>query len=176
MPTRRKILFAITLLGLTGAAFASAAHADPASTADDAAALAFVKTIYEPYTKPGTDGVLIDSHKKLRRYFEPKLAEAMNKDQEDAARHHDEGDLDFDPFIDAQDWEFKKFDVALKDTAPGKITATVTFTNLKEPTTIVLDLVKIKNDWRIYDITWQRDQHPDSPKTLRDLFKLKGST
>jgi len=174
MPTRRKILFAITLFGLTGAAFASAAHADPASTADDAAALAFVKAIYEPYTKPGTDGVLIDSGKKLRRYFEPRLAEAMDKDQK--AAHGEVGSLDFDPFIDAQDWEFKKFDVALKDTAPGKITATVTFTNLKEPTTIVLELVKIKNDWRIYDITWQRDQHPDSPKTLRDLFKLKGST
>jgi len=170
MPTRRKILFAIA-----GAAFASAAHAEPALTADDAAALAFVKAIYEPYTKPGTDGSLIDSHKKLRRYFEPTLAEAMNKDQEYAAKHHEVGDLDFDPFIDAQDWEFKKFDVALKDTAPGKITATVTFTNLKEPTTIVLDLVKIKNDWRIYDITWQRDKNPDSPKTLRELFKLKGS-
>jgi hypothetical protein len=171
MPTRRKIL-----LVSAGAAFASAAHADPASTADDAAALAFVKAIYEPYTKQGTDGTSIDSGKKLRRYFEPKLAEVMTKDQEDAARHHDVGDLDFDPFIDAQDWEFKKFDVALKDTAPGKITATVTFNNLKKDTTIVLDLVKIKNDWRIYDITWQRDQNPDSPKTLRELFKLKQAT
>ena len=167
MPTRRKILFAIA-----GVALASAAHAEPASTADDAAALAFVKAIYEPYTKPGTDGTSIDSGKKLRRYFEPQLAEVMNKDQEEAARHHEEGDLDFDPFIDAQDWEFKDFDVALKDTAPGKITATVTFTNLKEPTTIVLDLVKIKNEWRIYDITWQRDKFPDAPKTLRALFKL----
>ena len=169
MPTRRKILFVIA-----SAAFASAAHADPVSTADDAAALAFIKSIYEPYTKPNSDGVSIDSGKKLRRYFEPQLAAAMEKDQKDA--HGEVGDLDFDPFIDAQDWDFKKFDVALKDTAPGKITATVTFTNLKEPTTIVLDLVKIKNDWRIYDITWQRDKTPDSPKTLRDLFKLKRST
>ena len=166
MPTRRNILLAIA-----GVAFASAAHAEPASTADDAAALAFVKSIYEPYTKAGTDGVSIDSDKKLRRYFEPKLAEAMDKDQK--AAHGEIGSLDFDAFIDAQDWEFKTFDVALKDTAPGKITATVTFTNLKEPTTIVLDLVTIKNDWRIYDITWRRDQNPDSPKTLRELFKLK---
>ncbi len=169
MPTRRNILLAIA-----GVAFASAAHAEPASTADDAAALAFVKSIYEPYTKAGTDGVLIDSGKKLRRYFEPKLAEAMDKDQK--AAHGEIGSLDFDPFIDAQDWEFKTFDVALKDTAPGKITATVTFTNLKEPTTIVLDLVKIKNDWRIYDITWRRDQNPNSPKALRELFKLKRAT
>jgi uncharacterized protein DUF3828 len=169
MPTRRKILFAIA-----GAAFASAVHAEPAPTANDAAALAFVKSIYEPYTKAGTDGTLIDSGKKLRRYFEPQLAAAMDKDQK--AAHGEVGSLDFDPFIDAQDWEFKAFDVALKDTAPGKITATVTFTSLKELTTIVLDLVKIKNDWRIYDITWQRDKNPDSPKTLRELFKMKRST
>jgi len=169
MPTRRKILLAIA-----GAAFASAAHAEPPSNADDASALAFVKMIYGTYTKAGTDGVSIDTVMKLRRYFEPKLAAAMDKDQK--AAHGEIGALDFDPFIDAQDWEFKKFDVALKDTAPGKITATVTFTSLKEPTTIVLDLVKIKNDWRIYDITWQRDKTPDSPKTLRELFKLKRST
>jgi hypothetical protein len=169
MPTRR-----IILLAIAGAAFASAAHADPVSSADDASALAFVKAIYNTFTKPGSDGVAIDNVMKLRRYFEPKLAAAMDKDQKDA--HGEIGALDFDPFIDAQDWEFKKFDVALKDTAPGKITATVTFTNLKQPTTIVLDLVKIKNDWRIYDITWQRDKNPDSSKTLRELFKLKGST
>jgi hypothetical protein len=169
MPTRRNILFAIA-----GSAFASAAHAEPASSPDDASALAFVKAIYNTFTKPGSDGVSIDNVMKLRRYFEPQLAEAMDKDQK--AAHGEVGALDFDPFIDAQDWDFKKFDVALKDTAPGKITATVTFTNLKEPTTIVLDLVKINNGWRIYDISWQRDKNPDSPKTLRQLFKLKGST
>lgn len=170
MPTRRKILFAIA-----GAAFASAAHADPARTPDVASALPFVQSIYRTYTKPNSDGVSIDDVMKLRRYFEPQLAAVMNKDQEDAARHHDEGKLDSDPFIDAQDWDFKTFDVTLKDTAPGKVTATVTFINLKEPTTIVLDLVKIKNDWRIYDITWQRDKYPDAPKTLRALFGLKRS-
>jgi Protein of unknown function (DUF3828) len=166
MPTRRNILFAIA-----GSAFASAAHAETASSPDDASALAFVKAIYDTFTKPGSDGVSIDSGKKLRRYFEPQLADAMDKDQK--AAHGEIGKLDFDPFIDAQDWDFKQFDVALKDTAPGRITATVTFNSLKETTTIVLDLVKIKNDWRIYDITWQRDPKTKSPATLRELFKLK---
>ena len=167
MPTRRKILFAIA-----GAAFASAAHADPAFTADDASALAFINAIYETYEKADSDGVSIDDVMKLRRYFEPQLAAAMNKDQESA--HGEVGKLDFDPFIDAQDWEFKKFDVALKDTAPGKVTATVTFNNLNEPTKIVLDLVVIKSDWRIYDITWQREgKLKNEPKTLRALFGLK---
>jgi Protein of unknown function (DUF3828) len=158
MLTRR-----ILLLSAASAAVAGTASADDA-------ALAFVNAIYNSYTKPNSDGVLIDDGKKLRRYFEPVLAAAMNKDQQDAARHGDVGKLDGDPFIDAQDWEIKSFDVAMKDTAPGKASATVTFTNLGTPRTIVLDLVTIKNDWRIYDITWL---HDGKPSTLRELFGLK---
>jgi Protein of unknown function (DUF3828) len=162
MTTRRDILLFIACV--TCAPLASAARAD------DASALAFVKAIYNSYTRHGSDGVRIDNGPKLRRYFEPQLAEVMNKDQEVAAKHHDEGTLGSDPFIDAQDFDIKTFDVAIKDTAPGKVTATVTFTNLGSPTTIVLDLVMIKNAWRIYDITWSWD---GKPATLRGLFKLK---
>jgi hypothetical protein len=73
------------------------------------------------------------------------------------------------PTIDVQDFDIKHFDVAIKNTAPGKVTATVTFDNFGKQETIVLDLIAIKNDWRIYDITWARDAEP---KTLRGLFRL----
>lgn len=164
MFTRRILLVCAASFAVTGPAMAQ--KAGPNSDA----ALAFVKAIYSTYTKPGSDGVLIDSSAKLRRYFEPQLAEVMNKDQEDAARHHDVGTLDGDPFIDAQDFEIKKFDVVIKDGEPGKATATVLFTNLGDAKTIVLDLVTVKNAWRIYDITWM---HDGKPETLRGLFKLK---
>ncbi len=161
MRTRRDFLVLLMIAGATGMSTA---------WADDGAALAFIKSIYSIYTKPGSDGAFIDTGAKLRRYFEPQLAEAMNKDQQAAARHREVGALDFDPFIDAQDFDFKTFDVAMKDITPGRMTATVTFTNLGKATTIVLDLVKIKNDWRIYDITWP---HDGPPATLRAMFKLK---
>ncbi len=164
MPTRR-----LLLLGAASLAAAGGAQAEDADASTDAA-LAFVKAIYNTYTKPGSDGVLIDTGAKLRRYFEPQLAEVMNKDQQEAARHRDVGTLDGDPFIDAQDWEIKSFDVAIKGTGPGKATATVTFTNLGDARTIVLDLVTVKKAWRIYDITWMRD---GKLETLRGLFKLK---
>jgi hypothetical protein len=164
MLTRRILLLCAASLAATGSVKAE----DAGATTDTA--LAFVKAIYSTYTKPGSDGVLIDTGPKLRRYFEPQLADVMNKDQEDAARHHDVGTLDGDPFIDAQDWEFKQFDVAIKETTPGKATATVAFNNLGTATTIVLDLVTIKNAWRISDITWM---HDGKPETLRGLFKLK---
>ena len=168
MLTRRTILFlAACSIGarLTTSRFASA---DPAAS-DDTSALAFVSAIYKSYTTGSKGGVRIDSGRKLRRYFEPALAEAMNKDQENAAKHHDVGELDGDPFIDAQDYDIKHFDVAIKDTAPGKVIATVTFDNFGKQWTIVLELIAIKNDWRIYDITWPRD---GKPETLRGLFRL----
>jgi Protein of unknown function (DUF3828) len=151
MLTRRTLLFLAAGLAAS-LAVGGSAKAQSAKT-DDASAVAFINAIYNSYKTPNSDGVLIDSGPKLRRYFEPQLAEAINKDQADAARHGDVGTLDWDPFIDAQDFDFKTFTVAIKDTAPGKVSATVTFTNLNlgKPSTIVLDLVTIKNAWRIYD-------------------------
>jgi hypothetical protein len=49
----------------------------------------------------------------------------------------------------------------------------VTFANFGKPVTIVLDLTAIKNDWRIYEITWPHDDEPAAPATLRAVFGLK---
>ena len=52
---------------------------------------------------------------------------------------------------------------------PGddRVVNAVTFRNSDKPTTVVLDLVKLKEGWRIADITWQRD---GETTTLRGLF------
>ena len=47
---------------------------------------------------------------------------------------------------------------------PTKQAATVSFKNLDKPTTVVLDLVKLREGWRIADIDWGRKP------TLRGLF------
>src|SRR5215471_5342368 len=86
MLTRRSILLTAACsvaACLTTSRFVSAGPA----AADDASALAFVSAIYNSYTTGSREGVWIDSGHKLRRYFEPLLAEAMNKDQENAAKH-----------------------------------------------------------------------------------------
>jgi Protein of unknown function (DUF3828) len=162
MPTRRSLLFILGagLFALPGWP----------TIAADASALEFVTAIYDAYKGKDAKGVPLDSARTVRRYFEPSLAALINKDRAIAARHRDVGLLDGDPFIDAQDWEIGSFDIAVRDTAPGKASATVTFTNLGKPSTVVLDLVKIKNDWRIGDIAWQRDE---TPKTLRGLYGKK---
>src|SRR5579872_4673538 len=156
-PTRRTLMAQAALLFLAVPALAA-----------DTSATAFVAAIYDTYKGSGAKGLPLDTERTVRRYFEPSLAALIIKDRKNAARRGEVGQLDGDPFIDAQDWNIDKFDIEVADTGPGKAKATVKFTNLDQPATMILDLVKIKNDWRIGDITSLRDGKPDS---LRALFK-----
>jgi hypothetical protein len=139
---------------------AAAAGADPAATV-------FVTKIYDAYKGKDSKGVSIGTEAEIRRWFEPSLAALIARDQKAAAKRGDVGTLDGDPFIDAQDWEISAFDVAVSDAPPDKAVATVTFKNFNDPFKIVLNLVKVKNEWRIADIVWTRK---DGPASLRALF------
>ena len=156
MLTRRNIML--------GAACATIAA--PA-TAADASARAFVTAIYDAYKGKNGNGVPLDTDRAVQRYFEPSLAALIIKDQKDAARRDEAPVLDTDPFVDASDWDIDAVEIAVSDTAPGKASATISFNNRDKPTTVVLDLVKINNDWKISDITWKR---AGETKTLRGLF------
>ena len=150
-------------------AAAGLAVAAPALAAD-AAAQAFVTQIYDAYKGKDSKGHPLDDDRAIRGAFEPTLAALIIKDQHAAAKRGEVGTLDGDPFIDAQDWEIDAFDIAVADVAPDKAQATVKFTNLGSPQTIVLDLTRIKAGWRISDITWMRDGKGAS---LRALFVRK---
>ena len=156
MQTRRTLL-----LVATGAAIASRA------LAADITALAFVTALYSGYKGNDSPGHALDTERAIRHFFEPSLAALMVKDQKIAAKRGEVGLLDFDPFIDAQEWEITDFDIAATDIAPGRARATVKFVNLGKETTVMLDLVKIKNDWRVSDITWLRD---GKSETLRGIY------
>lgn len=156
MLTRRNIV-----LGAACAVIAAPAAAADASAHD------FVKAIYDAYVGKTGNGVALDTDQAVQRYFEPALAALIRKDQKDAERRNEVPTLDFDPFVDAQDWDIAAFAIAVTDAGPGKASATVKFNNFGKPTIAVLDLVKIGNAWRISDISWQPH---DQPGTLRELY------
>jgi hypothetical protein len=133
----------------------------------DASATAFITAIYNSYKGKDAKGVPLDSERTIRRYFEPGLATLMAKDQKAAAQRNEVGLLDFDPFLDAQDWDVTSFDISVTDATAGKAQATVKFVNQGQPMTVVLDLVEVRNAWRIYDITWLQG---DKTETLRRIF------
>lgn len=158
MPTRRAF---ITVAA--GAAIAGPVLAAAPSARD------FVGAIYDAYKGKDAKGRPLDDDAAIRRYFEPKLAAAMIKDRRAAKRRQEVGTLDFDPFVDAQDWEITAFDIAVSDTGPGKAAATVKFANSGSSSTVVLDLINIKSAWKISNITWAPHEKPN---TLRALYKL----
>ncbi len=155
MITRRHFVFASALM-----VWAPAVLADPA-------AKAFLEKIYAAYKGKNSKGILLDGDAVLRRYFAPELAALMIKDRRQAAKRGDVPELDGDPFINAQDWELGPVDIVVSDIAPDKASGTVKFTNLKMPTTVVYDLIKLKEGWRIADITW------DGKDTLRGIYDKK---
>ena len=137
------------------------------ATAADASAHTFVAAIYDTYVGKNGNGIALDSDQKVQRYFEPSLAALILQDQKDAARHQEVGALDFDPFVDAQDWDIAAFNVAMNDKGADKASATVQFNSFGKPQAVVLDLVKIKNEWKINDISWTPHENPN---TLRALY------
>jgi len=133
-------------------------------TAAEPSAASFVEGVYAPYKDKNGKGNPLDTDAAVKRYFEPKLATLIIKDRNKAAKRGDVSTLEMDPFIDAQDWDISAVDVAVRDTSAEKASAKVSFKNLGKQTTVVLDLVKLRGEWRIADINWGRKQ------TLRTLF------
>jgi hypothetical protein len=161
MPTRRALLIAACLFVAPWGIAAPAAAADAAATA-------FVTKIFDAYKGKDAKGVTTDTEADLRRYFEPSLVALIVKDQKAAARRQEVPTLDGDPFVDAQEWEIAAFDIAVTDVSPDKAVATVEYKNFDVPVKVVLNLVKIKNDWRIADIVSTQQGRTQS---LRGLFK-----
>ena len=159
MPTRRKFIAVVACAAIAGPALAAAPSARD-----------FVTAIYDAYKGKDANGQPLDGDAAIRRYFEPKLAAAMIKDRRAAARRREVGTLDFDPFVDSQDWEIASFDIAVNDAGPGKAAATVRFANSGSNSTVVLDLITIKSAWKISNITWTPHEKPN---TLRGLYKLQ---
>ncbi|HVN29643.1 MAG TPA: DUF3828 domain-containing protein [Candidatus Binataceae bacterium] len=149
---------------------ANAASSTPASGGQTAEA--FLHSIYDRYTGPHDKAPDIDytKERELRRYFDPSLAKIIADDSARAARNGDEGTLEADPFIDAQDWEIKSFDIVVKPVDADHAGATVKFDNIGEPELIRLQLVRVSGAWRIHDIDYGSKQG-----TLRSLFK-RGSS
>ncbi len=131
--------------------------------AADETAKAFLDKLYSAYTASNHNGVDIDTDKALARYFTPEVIKLMDKMYAAAKKSGDVPALDGDPFIDAQDWEIKSFDITVDQAGGDKATGHVRFKNFGDDKSITLDLVHLKPGWRIDDIHW-------SEGTLRKLL------
>ena len=74
--------------------------------------------------------------------------------------------LGSDPFIDPQDFEISAVAITVRQQGSDKAVETVKFRNIDQNITVTLELVKLKDGWRINDIR-------TSNGSLRALFKKR---
>ncbi|GGF44700.1 hypothetical protein GCM10007301_00270 [Azorhizobium oxalatiphilum] len=144
-----------TLLNAAAIPPASAQQAPAAQTAAQTPE-GLVRDLYQNYleTAPDTDvGFDFTEPAVARRYFDGSLAALVVADAKSA-----EPKLDFDPFVDGQDFEIKA--VSTRTTLSTGSTATVEadFENFDERKHLTFKLAKTKAGWRISDVEWGGDR------------------
>jgi len=144
-------------VGLAGALAATVvALLGSASRAQDAAAQAFLQSVYAIY-QTSDKANDIGSQQKAARWFVPSVAKLIGQDVAQSRKRNEVGRLDFDPFIGGQDWSPTAIAVAVAAGAtPDRATGTARFTQPgeKKESVVTLDLAKTPAGWRIADIHW----------------------
>ncbi len=124
---------------------------------------AFLDKLYSAYVGPNRSGLMVNSDKVLARYLSPEVIMLMDKMYAASKKADEPPALDGDPFVDAQEWDIKSFDITVDQVGDDKATGHVRFKNFDEEKSLTLDLVHLKSGWRIDDIHW-------SDGTLRKLL------
>lgn len=162
MTTAPRSAFSLCLLTLV---VAVALAALPARAADPAAK-ALLDRIYAAYIGEMSEGFWFESEKEAATVFTPELASLYGGNLETAGEAGDVGRLDFDPFINGQDWDVQAVDIDVQETGEGTALGVARFNNFDAENVVRYDLVKTDQGWRIDDIHWDDYEH-----SLRDLLE-----
>ena len=146
---RLTALTAGLFLGLTGLA--------SAQTFDTPQAL--LEAFYAPYFS----GEFTEDESP---FFSDEL-EALYAADAEATPEGEIGALDFDPFVDGQDFELTDFEIGAPGIAGDYASADVTFNNMGRPTTLAYEFVKENGSWQIDDVV---STNPDNPYRLSDIL------
>ena len=107
---------------------------------------ALIQSIYKSYMgKPGSPDV--DSVNIYSRRLKALL------DADEKAAQGEVGALEFDVFVDGQDWKLTKLKIALLSNSGAQAKVRVTFNNFKTPEEIIFDLVEENDQWHIDEVS-----------------------
>ncbi len=131
---------------------------------------AFVRRFFKEYLATFEKNYWFDKEKKLSQYFDRNLTSLFLKDEECKKKEQGICNLDFDPIIDAQDYDENIYST-LKVEKVGSASANrikVTFRNLGTRTTVIYTLRPTEKGWRINNITY-----PQTHSTLVNILSQK---
>jgi hypothetical protein len=104
----------------------------------------------------------------LDKYFAKSLADLIWKDMKQSAKNNEPGNLDFDPFYNAQDFKISAFKVGKPEYGEGNAKLAdvpVTFKNFGKAETILFRLELAGKAWKISDIFY-----PSSNTSLKKIL------
>jgi hypothetical protein len=136
--TRREFLVAVSTSAV------AAGLPNFALAADDP--VAFAKSLYA-LQNLWSDATADDD--AMAKYLDPKLAELVKANY---AKEDFESALDYDPLVQAQDFDQIKPAFKVDSRTPKEATVRATFKNFDETTTVILDLVLTAKGWRLADV------------------------
>jgi hypothetical protein len=96
----------------------------------------------------------------VRRFLEPRLADAWLRDAKEKNKK-----LDYDPFIQGQDFEVTGLSVRQDALTGERATVRAEFRNFGPQTTVVYQVVRGEDGWRIGDAVHKG-------RSLRRVFRL----
>lgn len=124
-----------------------------------------VKDIYDTYSGPGQIG-LWPSDPGPRAMFSARLRPLLEKDYE-RAETDGIGLLDFDIFVDGQDFDLSDVEIGRAAVSGDRATVEARFRNFGEPKRIVYGFVREDGAWKI-DEVWSPDG--EYPWALSELL------
>lgn len=142
-----RLIIAMGLVA-TLAAPALAQAAKPPAPAPDAV----VRALYQHYLDTRPDEAVEFNYTDpavAQDYFDPALARLIVADGK-----RDEARLDFDPFVDGQEFEIKSVDLETKPVSSKEAQVAARFDNFDEKKVITYKMVRTRSGWRIADVLW----------------------
>jgi hypothetical protein len=121
----------------------------------DATPMALLSSIYAYYD--GADGESLRyAAEDAGRVFEPAVARALLKRNEDAIRRDDfASGLTTDPFVASQEAEIRDVSIEILRSDQTSAEARARFLNGGQPTEVLYELVRLEDGWRIHEMRWR---------------------
>jgi Protein of unknown function (DUF3828) len=129
-----RCVFALLLALAVGAAAPPEPDSDP---------VALITAIYQTYLK--------DNVPEMTGIYSKRLQALIDKDEKETPAG-DVGRIDWDVFVDGQDWALRKFKIVKVSQDGDKAQVRATFINMSEPKNMLFDLVREDGHWRIDEI------------------------
>jgi len=117
----------------------------PAASLPDSDPVSLIKAIYATYTAD-------NDNPGLPHIYSKRLQALIDKDEKETPEGM-VGRIDWDVFIDGQDWKLTELNIALVSKAADKAQVRATFKNFGQPSNMLFDLVREDGHWRIDDVT-----------------------